>query len=106
VVVRFVLRLLGVLLFAGAFVAVVIDGTRSIAAGRFLPTSLQTAITLFSPDTVGEIETRMTHVGAWNWEPATLWLLAQPAFVVLGIAGLILLLLGHQKARPLGVPRR
>jgi len=106
VVVRFVLRLLGVLLFAGAFVAVVIDGTRSIAAGHFLPTSLQAAITLFSPDMVGEIETKMTHVGAWNWEPVTLWLLAQPAFAVLGVAGLLLLLLGHQKARPLGVPRR
>jgi hypothetical protein len=41
--IRFLLRFIGLWLLAGAFVALVIDGTRSISAGRLAITQFGTA---------------------------------------------------------------
>jgi hypothetical protein len=88
---RFIIRLIGVVLFAAAFVILVIDGTRSIAGNALFLSSLAEGVQILWPDGVEGIQSLL---GGW-WDPAGAWLFARPAFVVLGIAGLVLMLIGR-----------
>lgn len=100
---RFIIRLVGVILFAAAFVVLVIDGTRSIAGNDFYISTLAEAVTLLWPDGMASIESTLGAV----WEPYGAWLFARAGFAVLGITGLLLMLIGRapqRMVRPL--PRR
>ncbi|BCJ92180.1 hypothetical protein IZ6_29150 [Terrihabitans soli] len=100
---RFIIRLVGVVLFAAAFVILVIDGTRSIAGNALYLSSLAEGIDLLWPGGVDTI--RSLFGGAWD--PIGAWLFDRAAFVVLGLLGLGLMLLGRappQYVRPL--PKR
>jgi hypothetical protein len=100
---RFIIRLIGVVLFAAAFVILVIDGTRSIAGSDFYLSSLAEGIELLWPGGVG---TMQSLFGGF-WDPIGAWLFDRAAFVVLGLLGLALMLIGRappQYVRPL--PKR
>lgn len=104
---RFIIRLIGVILFAAAFVILVIDGTRSIAGDAFYLSSLSEAVRLLWPTGVENTESAVRGIWDGLWDPAGAWLFAQPAFAVLGVVGLLLMLLGRapqHMVRPL--PRR
>jgi hypothetical protein len=104
--IRFIFRLVGMLILAGGFIAFIYDGTKSIAGGAmaFTPleqfwnnvhaTSLQSlreAITLRAPD--------------WLWDPVALSVLQTPAWVVFGILGALLMLIGRKKRPLIGYAR-
>jgi hypothetical protein len=95
----FVLRLLGLWTMAGAVVALVIDGTRSIALQRFAPTPLyQTWRTLAPASYAGTrkwVESN-AHPMVWN---AVEWMLGLPAWSVLIVLGALLLLAGSKRRR-------
>lgn len=103
---RFILRFLGLWCLAGAFVALVIDGTGSIAAGavHFKPLGEtwfainQNSLLLLQP----AIE---RHVAVWLWDPVMVTLLQQPTWAVLGVLGAILVLLGRKKPPLIGYGR-
>lgn len=104
---RLIIRLVGVVLFAAAFVILVIDGTRSIAGNALYLSSLAESVNLLWPDGVAATEAALRSLWDPLWDPAGLWLFAQPACAVLGIAGLLLMLIGRappHMVRPL--PRR
>jgi hypothetical protein len=100
---RFIIRLIGVVLFAAAFVILVIDGTRSIAGNDLYLSSLAEGLDLLWP---GSVESIRSIFGGF-WDPVGAWMFNRAAFVVLGILGLALMLLGRappQYVRPL--PKR
>jgi hypothetical protein len=103
---RFLFRLLGLLILAAAFITLIIDGTRSIAASSLKITPLgqywndihSTSLQLLQP----AIE---RHVATWLWDPVVLNIITRPAWLVLGILGAVLLLIGRKKKPLIGYGR-
>ena len=79
---RFIIRLIGVILFAAAFVILVIDGTRSIAGNALYLSSLAESVSLIWPTGVENTERVLRGVWDGLWDPAGAWLFQQPAFAV------------------------
>lgn len=104
--IRFVLRSLGLLTLAAAFVFFIYDGTKSIAGNELHVTKLgdawsavhQTSLLLLQP----AIE---RHVAVWLWDPLLLTILEQPAWLVLLVLGAVLILLGRRKKALIGYSR-
>ena len=100
---RLIGRIIGFLLLAAGFVALVLDGTRAIAEGRFSPMPLgglghqlfKERFLLLQPG----VE-RHLHPALWQYviQP----LLELPAFPLLGLLGLLLLFLSRPKAPGIG----
>ena len=105
--IRFLVRFAGFLLIAAAFVAVVIDGIRSIAAGRLVLMPLgQAGYSLF-PKTFPLIEPGVVrHVHPALWDPLLLNLFTLPTWLVTGVLGLLLLWLGRRPQPAVGVLSR
>lgn len=97
---RFLSRLIGFCMMAAAFVALVVDGTRSIAAGEFEATPLgATAFWLFPakfPILQPAVE---RHLHPWLWDPLLVNLLLAPTWAVLGALGFLLFAVGLRRAR-------
>ncbi len=99
--IRFLLRLLGFLILAGAFVALVIDGARSIAAGAISFTPLQATWSAAFPS--GIEKTRKFFDETLHASGILDAVAAQPTFIVLGVLGILLMLLGRRRRRLVGV---
>lgn len=97
--IRFLFRLLGFLILAGGFVALVIDGTRAIASGKLDFTSAVTTWTAFSPGTLASVREALGGAGA----PVLDLVIAQPTCLLLGLAGLLLMLIGRRRRPTVGV---
>jgi hypothetical protein len=104
--IRFLFRLAGLLVLATAFIVLVLDGTKSIAGNRIVMTPLgqtwhdihATSLVLFQAGVT-------RHVAEWLWNPVLLNVLTSPTWVVLGVLGAILLLLGRKKKPLIGYAR-
>jgi hypothetical protein len=97
--IRFLFRLLGFLILAAGFVAFVIDGTRAIASGTMDFTLAETSWAAVSPDTLQAAREALGAAGA----SALNVILAQPTCLVLGVIGLLFMLIGRRRHRPVGV---
>ncbi|CAL8979468.1 hypothetical protein GJ689_18525 [Rhodoplanes serenus] len=105
--IRFVFRFLGLWILAAAFIFLVYDGTRSIAADRleiFSFEAIWTAIHQPSLDEVRRLVER--HFPPWATDPAMRQVLVAPAWLVLGVVGMVLVLLGRKKKPLIGYARR
>jgi hypothetical protein len=104
--IRFVFRFIGFWILAGGFIALVYDGTKSIAGNALSFTPLgqiwanihTTSLQLLQP----AIE---RHVALWLWDPIILGILTAPAWLVFGILGAILMLIGRKKKPLIGYAR-
>ncbi|MCO5093403.1 hypothetical protein [Bosea sp. (in: a-proteobacteria)] len=104
---RFLLRLTGYLFVAAGFVALVIDGARSIADSvlRFTPLGdvlqavMQERFQLVQP----AIE---RNIHPWLWDPLLLTLLKAPAAGVALLFGFGLLWLGRRPPEAIGIVTR
>ena len=108
--IRFLFRFLGLLCLAGAFILVVYDGTKSIAANHLYFTSVQALWQLVSADSLQNFEASVKplvipYAGGMAWDPVILGLLAAPAWSLLGVLGIICLLLGRKKKPLIGYAR-
>ncbi len=97
--IRFLFRLLGFLILAAGFVALVIDGTRAIASGVWDFVKAETTWTAFSPQSLQSARELVGDAGA----PVLNWILAQPTAAVLGVIGVLFMLIGRRRRRPVGV---
>ena len=105
--VRFLLRLIGYLAVAAGFVALVIDGARSIAnAGlRFTPVGevliavVQERYQLIQP----AIE---RNIHPWLWDPVLLTVLRSPVALAALLLGFALLWLGRRPQEAIGIVTR
>src|ERR1700742_1118211 len=104
--IRFVFRFAGLWILAAGFVALVRDGTKSIAGNAVFITRLADdwnnihASSLESLKALGE-----RHAGASGWEAVSAYGLAAPTWLVLGVLGSILILIGRKKRALIGYGR-
>ena len=97
------LRVLGWLLLAGGFVALVVDGTQSIAAdalrwtpfGQHLAQLLGARFAAIQP----AVERNLSPL---LWDPVLARLFQVPSFVVLVLAGSVLILASGRRPPPIG----
>jgi hypothetical protein len=104
--IRFVFRFFGLWILAAGFVALVRDGTKSIAGNAVFITRLGedwNNIHSASQDALKVLVER--YLGPWAWELTTLYVLAAPTWLVLGILGSILILIGRKKKPLIGYGR-
>lgn len=83
---RLLTRFLAHLLLAAAFIALIVDGTRSIAGGQLAVTSLQTGLSELFPDFYAGLRASVSARARWLWDPVMTGLLTLP--VSLSLAGL------------------
>jgi hypothetical protein len=91
----------GVISLGAAFVLLLYDGTRSIAADSLLYTNTAEAWTLLDAASLQRVQ--LYAQGTGFWEPLAVMVLDEPAFLVLGVIGAISILLGTKKSRPTAV---
>lgn len=96
----FLMRLLGVLLIAGAVIAAAIDGTKSIAASKLVMTPLGLQWFEFSPDTLNAAQAGIQrNVSPWLWDPVIQNLLLLPTWLVAGLLGALFVWIGSHRRR-------
>lgn len=92
--IRFLFRFVGLWLLAGAFVVLVIDGTRSVSASRLLFSPVRDTWALIDP---ARLDTILKQSAGGVSEPLLGLLLAMPFFAFLALAGLLFLLIGRRR---------
>lgn len=96
---RFLVRLAGLFALAGAVIALVVDGTKTIAASSLQVTSLGQAWFALDPSGLQAAQLAVAshveaYVGGWVWHPMIQFLLTLPLWLVLGAVGALLILAG------------
>jgi hypothetical protein len=92
--IRFLFRFIGLWLLAGAFAALVIDGTRSVAASQLTITPVRDAWTVINPASLAAAQKQLA---AAPWDQAFAFLLGAPLWILLAAIGLFFLVLGRRK---------
>jgi hypothetical protein len=104
---RFLFRFVGWWLLAGAFVALVIDGTRSITAGRIVIMPLAEAWVAVHPQSADWLKATVERdLPAWVWDPLLVYVLFAPLWAVLGVLGLLLIFIGRRPPKLIGYSSR
>jgi hypothetical protein len=98
----FLARFIGLWMVAGALVALVIDGTKTIAASALTMTPMGLAWYSLSPASLMQTQefvqrTIEAYIGHWLWDPIIQWVLMAPAWAVLVIIGGWLLYVGRRR---------
>ncbi|MBL8570803.1 MAG: hypothetical protein JNK84_17160 [Phreatobacter sp.] len=102
--IRFLFRLIGLVLIAVGFVALVIDGTRSIAGQRLITTSGADSWRAIHPASLGEVEKLLVARDlGWLWDPGLLAVLAMPTAVIGLTLGAMMMLIGRRNEPQVGV---
>ncbi len=105
--IRFVVRTLGLLVIAAGFAALVVDGTRSIAAtdvrimafGDLCVTLFPAKFLLLQPLVERQIHPLL-------WDPVLLTLFRLPTWLVLALIGLLLMWLTQRRRTEIGYSSR
>jgi hypothetical protein len=104
--IRFFLRFLGLVLLAAAFVLVIYDGTKSIAANRLFLTDVRTIWEILNPASLARLKPAIeAYVGGLLWDPLMITILDAPGWAVLGVLGVAFLFLGRKKKPLIGYAR-
>lgn len=104
--IRFLFRFLGVLNLAAAFILLVYDGAKSIADSRLYIYKLGQLWTDINAGSLDALKaTTEAHLPAQVWNPVALTLLEQPAWLVLGVIGILFILIGRKKKPLIGYGR-
>ena len=98
-------RLVGLLLLAGAFVFLVYDGARSIADQALRLTPLGEFWNDIHQASQQAVRTQMETSAPWLWDHVVKVLLNQPAFAVLAVVGILLMLLFRPRRPLIGYSR-
>jgi hypothetical protein len=104
--IRFLLRTLGLLLLAAAFVFLVYDGTRSIAASQLVYTKVEEVWSLTNAASLQRLQPWIeSHGPRWLWDPVVTSVLNAPAAVALGAVGILIIPLGRRRKPLIGYAR-
>jgi hypothetical protein len=98
--IRFLLRFIGLLALALAFIFLVYDGTKSIADQRLYVTKVAEVWATLHEASLGQVRPTLEGLAPWLWDPLASNVLNAPVCLVLLIVGTVLVLLGR-KRRPL-----
>lgn len=97
--IRFLFRFIGFWLLAGGFVALIVDGTRSIAASAVVFTSAGDAWYAIAPANLERVEAAGKADMPLLWNHAVAPLISLPAFLLLVVLGVVLMTLGRVRER-------
>ncbi len=99
--IRFLLRFIGLCLLASAFVLLIYDGTKSIANQHFVYMSVSQAWADVDQTSLNRLQDWLKLKIAWAWDPYIQAFFDRvPAWGVLVVLAMILIVLGRRK-RPL-----
>src|SRR5262249_6843719 len=98
--IRFVLRLIGLLCLALGFIFLVYDGTKSIADQRLAITKVSDVWIAVHDSSLTQLQPTLERLSPWLWDPVVVRFLSAPSSIVLIIVGAILMVVGR-KRRPL-----
>jgi hypothetical protein len=98
--IRFLLRLVGLLSLALAFIFLVYDGTKSIADQRWYITKVAEVWASIHETSLAQLKPTLEGLAPWLWDPVAGHILNAPTSLALLIIGTILVLFGR-KPRPL-----
>jgi hypothetical protein len=104
--IRSAFRLLGLILLAGAFAALIIDGTRSIAGGEFTVTSVAAALLWAMPDRLDSFRQQVQHVNPYLWDPILIYALRLPLWSIAGCLGFLAIAASKRKQAKIGYSSR
>ncbi|MDO9440902.1 MAG: hypothetical protein Q7T73_08425 [Beijerinckiaceae bacterium] len=104
--IRLFVRLVALLLMAGSFVALVLDGTRSIAAGTLTYSTLGALIAAVFPKFAELKPVLDSRLHPLVWDPGVIFVLALPACVVLALIGALLWRIARKRPPPIGYSSR
>lgn len=99
---RFFSRAVGLLLLAGAFAAIIIDGTRSIAGSEVSITPLSLVLHAKIP----VIQAFLQKLNPLLWDPVAVDVLRAPIWSALLLIGLLLMWLARRRAPDVGILTR
>ena len=100
---RFLVRFAGLLALAAAFAALVVDGTRSIAASAL---SLTPVSLLLGGRVPAQRQALVGKLHPLLWDPVTTTFLRLPLWLVLGAAGLFLMWIARRREPGVGYSTR
>lgn len=104
--IRFLFRLVGFLILAAAFAALLYDGTKTIAGSEIYFTPLGQTWSAVHSNSLQLLQPAIErHVAVWLWDPVMLSILTAPTWLVLGILGALLILIGRKKRPLIGYSR-
>jgi len=104
--IRFLLRFIGLICLAAAFILVIYDGTKSIAANKLFLTSARTLWELINAGSLAKLKPLLEpYAGGILWDPLMVYILEVPSWSLLGGFGILLLLLGRRKKPLIGYAR-
>jgi hypothetical protein len=103
---RFLARFAGLLLLAGGFAALIVDGTRSIAAGMIELTSLGQTIQYIAPAKFDLIEPAVRRLHPLLWDLILVHLFQLPTWAILAFCGLLVLYAARPRAPKIGFSSR
>lgn len=97
--IRLLTRFLAQLLLAAAFIALIVDGTRSIAGGQLAVTSLQSGLSELFPAFYASLRASVSARSQWLWDPVMTGLMALPVSLSLAaLAALFILISAKREA--------
>jgi len=104
--IRFLLRFLGLLCLAAAFILVIYDWTKSIASNALYITSVRTLWDTINAASLQNLRPLIEgKVAGFLWDPVMVTLLAAPSWALLGLFGVVLIMLGRRKKPLIGYAR-
>lgn len=103
--IRGLFRFIGLLLLAAGFIFLIYDGQRSIADQTLRLTPLGEFWNDVHQSSQHSLQVMLEASAPWLWESAGKFILNQPAWAVLGLLGILLMLLFRPKKRLIGYAR-
>ncbi|MGV3633416.1 MAG: hypothetical protein ACO1NY_03645 [Pseudorhodoplanes sp.] len=104
--IRALLRLIGVIFLAAAFILGVYDGARSIADSRVYLYKLGQLWTDIHAASMQAAQAKVQEsLPAVVWNPVISTILDQPAWLIFGIIGMVLILIGRKRKPLIGYAR-
>ena len=100
---QFLFRSLGMVVLALALVSAILDITRSIASSTMLLTPFAQTWQSLSPDTYASAQQSIeAHLHPALWDPAMVFFLSLPTWLLLWLVSMILLYIGQKRENPYG----
>jgi hypothetical protein len=103
--IRFLMRFIGLLSLALAFIFFVYDGTKSIADQRWYVTKVAEVWATLHEQSLAQVRPALEGLAPWLWDPLASSILNAPTALVLVIIGAILVLLGRKRRPVIGYAR-
>jgi hypothetical protein len=104
--IRLFFRFLGVLLLAAAFAALIVDGTKSIAASAILYTPTSDTASQIFPEKFKLLQPTLERIHPMLWNPVMVDILRLPVWIIIASFGIVCLLLGRKPRPKIGYSSR